>query len=833
MESESNPEVESNKNNNEQDNKESEIQFSKIYDKENENQKQITESIYQNDMFSTKAFIKSIDLRCEDHLSKFQEDVEATRFCQKCNILVCDSCVIDYHIDHINEAKKKVDEYFISQKNSIIDLRNKIKDSSKFKVNEKEIDKIVNSQKKIVEDFFSRRAEQSEIFVKKIKNIQNQEKEIKEAIIKSIEIFYRDECFKRLKSPIENNELLAKKIERFFKDWTQYNKREKIVALKNNIIEDFKKETENNIYNIQEEMKNFKGKSLDIEKKINGLIDTLNKNDKIDEFNKIFSEINDNNLNIIQDINELKYDKLVVQKLEDIKNKKVDIDYNYKNLLQDKLYNDNNNNNNINNNIDKKVQSNIIDSFNYNQPQNIPYKLDEKKVPPQQSQNIPYPIQEQKAPPQHPQNMPYPIPEQKVPPQQLSNNLPSYEQNFVNNLDDSKNGFNLFNNMDSGNIQNNNSNNNPPPDFLNNSNYMNMNSNINKNNNYNNINQSNIIDNSNDNNFNNPYEVKNNQNINPSQNYYNHNVNQGINMNNFNAFTYDLIIYLLDDTILAYNEKNGLFKLKLEAENLRRIPQKSRFVNLGQSALLTGGINPDTNKASVKCYLIGLLEEDSSNKPKYCVNVSPYGDLKEARERHNLLYVPNKNFVFACGGFYSQSCEYTDVFKGNWDKILPLNKSRGNASMAYVNERFIYILGGFELRPGAQEGYYLNDLEIFDLNNFGNGWKLINFNNPHGYNMSLTALGVVPLTPNAFLVCGGFDGGKGYKNNVYKIDCTNPFSPLVEEKNQILNNPTIFTHNMFCKIRKSLFNFNFQGQMYGFDYEQGSFGVLQNNPIEM
>ena len=117
----------------------------------------------------------------------------------------------------INEAKKKVDEYFISQKNSIIDLRNKIKDSSKFKVNEKEIDKIVNSQKKIVEDFFSRRAEQSEIFVKKIKNIQNQEKEIKEAIIKSIEIFYRDECFKRLKSPIENNELLAKKIERFFK----------------------------------------------------------------------------------------------------------------------------------------------------------------------------------------------------------------------------------------------------------------------------------------------------------------------------------------------------------------------------------------------------------------------------------------------------------------------------------------------------------------------------------------------------------------------------------------------------------------------------------------
>lgn len=106
--------------------------------------------------------MKSIDLRCEDHLSKFQEDMEATRFCQKCNILCCDSCVIDYHVEHISLAKK-VEDYFIAQKNHIVELNNKIQESIKYKINEKEIDKIVASQKKIIEDFFLRRKEEIEV----------------------------------------------------------------------------------------------------------------------------------------------------------------------------------------------------------------------------------------------------------------------------------------------------------------------------------------------------------------------------------------------------------------------------------------------------------------------------------------------------------------------------------------------------------------------------------------------------------------------------------------------------------------------------------------------
>ena len=95
-------------------------------------------------------------------------------------------------------------------------------------------------------------------------------------------------------------------------------------------------------------------------------------------------------------------------------------------------------------------------------------------------------------------------------------------------------------------------------------------------------------------------------------------------------------------------------------ENLERVPDKSRFVNLGQSALLTGGMT-HKNTISNKCYLIGLIENDSSNNANFSLSVTPYGNFKEPRERHNLIYLPNKNFVFVCGGFYSKSCEYTDI----------------------------------------------------------------------------------------------------------------------------------------------------------------------------
>ena len=134
---------------NENEKKEESIHFSNVLKVEESENKSSENLIEKDNIFTTKYFMKSIDLRCEDHLTKFQEDMEATRFCEKCNVICCDSCVIDYHIDHIASAKKKVEDYLLSQNNLIVNLNDKIKESIKYKINEKEIDKIVDSQKKI------------------------------------------------------------------------------------------------------------------------------------------------------------------------------------------------------------------------------------------------------------------------------------------------------------------------------------------------------------------------------------------------------------------------------------------------------------------------------------------------------------------------------------------------------------------------------------------------------------------------------------------------------------------------------------------------------------
>ena len=46
-------------------------------------------------------------------------------------------------------------------------------------------------------------------------------------MIKSIEAFYKDECFKRLKVRIGNNEGLSNQIDRFIKDWANLIKEKK------------------------------------------------------------------------------------------------------------------------------------------------------------------------------------------------------------------------------------------------------------------------------------------------------------------------------------------------------------------------------------------------------------------------------------------------------------------------------------------------------------------------------------------------------------------------------------------------------------------------------
>ena len=93
------------------------------------------QTMLSNNIMSTKTFMNEIDLRCDDHLYKYKEDVQATRYCSDCKCLCCDSCVIEFHNAHIAAAKTKIEDYFRKQKLELEDLRSKINSSIKIKVN--------------------------------------------------------------------------------------------------------------------------------------------------------------------------------------------------------------------------------------------------------------------------------------------------------------------------------------------------------------------------------------------------------------------------------------------------------------------------------------------------------------------------------------------------------------------------------------------------------------------------------------------------------------------------------------------------------------------------
>ena len=295
-------------------------------------------------------------------------------------------------------------------------------------------------------------------------------------------------------------------------------------------------------------------------------------------------------------------------------------------------------------------------------------------------------------------------------------------------------------------------------------------------------------------------------------------------------YNYDLIIYLKErkNEILIYDKKNKFIKKILKPENFKNcekfevFPFKSKFLNLGKSLLLTGGIA--NGKKSNKCYLISAIET-KSNIETYEIDITSYGDLKEKRENHNIIYLPDKNWVFVCSGYLTNSCEYSDISTKNWEEIKPLNKIRFNASMAYINERYVYIfLGSSE--EEKEKTIYLNDMEYFDLNNFEKGWTNINYINDKGYELSLCAVGVIPVSKNEFLICGGYDGNK-YKSKTYKINCNDHENPIIEDIN--INNAAIFIHNLFCKIGDAYFNFDLSAKLFRFDYKKMNLGVFFEN----
>ena len=702
---------------------------------------------YMEPIMNTMAFMKNIDLRCDDHLKNYNTDVQATRFCSQCKSLCCDTCVIDFHNEHINFAKTKIEEYFRNAKLKLEDLSSKVNNSIRFRVNYEEIDKIIQNHQKILDSYFNRRKNKLEDIKKKIDMIIEYDNEIHNTLNDNIETFYKDECAVRMNQPLEENKSLLKKIQNFLSEWNNLSKTEKVQTIKSNQIEEFEKENEYNSQMIKKATEAFKGKSKDIEKKINEILKDLNGSDRLNDFDKIIDEVQKNIIDSREKINKLKYDDLIIQKVENI-------------VKQRNIINPVNNNQQIQNNSNKVINNN--DNF-----------------------------------PQHPISELLDNHSNK-----LSNNIfPNYQNNpqmgYSSNNNNNNMGFQ--NNPQIGYSSNNNNNNmglqnNPQMGYSSNKNNNNLGYSNNNNNEFQLMGQSDY-----------PQSTK-------------------IKDEEYEFF---MFLKLKSNVLLIYDPISGFKIIKVSKNNFQNpsesfinFPDNSKYVNLGSSVLLTGGyINRQLTNS---CFLMIVGKIKDSND--YELSIMPYGRMIQARERHNIIYLPDKKTVLVCSGFFNKGSEYSEINMSEWKSAGEMNEVRGNATISYINNRYVYVIGGYKILED-KNGYYHGDCEYLDFNNLNYGWRQINFSN---MSIQLSAMGVIPVSNNHFLLCGGYDGQQ-YKREVYKVDCSNPNNVSIDKMNILLPGSYIFLHNTFIKIGEYYYNIELNGSAINFSLDRFDFGCIKAN----
>ncbi len=277
-------------------------------------------------------------------------------------------------------------------------------------------------------------------------------------------------------------------------------------------------------------------------------------------------------------------------------------------------------------------------------------------------------------------------------------------------------------------------------------------------------------------------------------------------------------LYIYDsasDSIKVVKNKKSNFA---EKENtFDNFPDNCKYINLGQSVLFTGGTI--ANVTIPNCYLLFIEKKGEEME----ISIMPYSNMIHERERHNIIYIKDRNYIVVCSGFFNDFAEFSDLSTQKWFGLPKMNKVRANATMAYVSNRFVYCIGGYHVKEKKQAGVYLNSCEFLDLDQQDDGWRTVEFEGS-GHTIKNCAMGVVPISLNSVLLCGGYDGNT-YKNEVYKLKFDED-QVSIEKKGENLPGTVIFLHSQFARLNKFAYNFDSNMNLLRFDPSKSLFEVI-------
>ena len=274
-----------------------------------------SKSLY-NPSMSSMRFLSEIDLRCDDHLAKLKEDFKADRFCSECKVMCCDSCVIEYHSEHIKSARLKVEDYFKKQKIDIEELRFKINSSIKHKTIFSEFDVTMDFLEKNISTLFLKRKNVIENLKIKLEMMLCEENVLFGKMKESLFNFYKDEALKRMDKPIKELEIFQNRLQIFLREWDGFSSTDKANALKNNQISKFMEGANELNLMIESSVNVFRSKSKIVEKKTNEILNSFQLNEKLIKIESEINEISELIKSSVLQVDKIKFDEICLDEVD-------------------------------------------------------------------------------------------------------------------------------------------------------------------------------------------------------------------------------------------------------------------------------------------------------------------------------------------------------------------------------------------------------------------------------------------------------------------------------------------------------------------------------------
>lgn len=339
--------------------------------------------------------------------------------------------------------------------------------------------------------------------------------------------------------------------------------------------------------------------------------------------------------------------------------------------------------------------------------------------------------------------------------------------------------------------------------------------------------------------------IINNNNIGNNINIYDRNINNNIKENKKNnkfekkknveeEYIYKYFMAPITGTnkLIIFDPEVGWYKKsfsKSDFENdevdLTSFGERIRCINLGSSLLITGGTL--NNSPTSKCYQISInpININSPDNSKISLKISLFPSLACPRSHHSIIFLPDRNMVVVCGGEQQKSSEYFIIDKNkNWEILPEFKNIRWNSSLAYINQRYVYSIGGY---TGTILSFnnYLNNIEFIDLNSQNKMWKEIQITN---VSFKSDSIGIIPLSNNELLLVGGYYFNSP-QDGYYRLKVgQEPESIIFNKENKKLPGTCHFADGPFIKFENTSYNkIKYQENIFCYNIFNDCFYIME------